>query len=112
MVKHLHLQLVAQQLLLVTLKLADTPGSVGGVVGGQVGDNGALNSNVATGFADDDGLGVAFSTAVGGSTFSFTYVGNDDVDTLGAINLQVLKCINSASITVPMGAYDCYCWCC
>ena len=50
------------------LQLNDTPGDVGGVVGGQVGDNGGLNSNVGSGFVDDDGLGVAFSTAVGGST--------------------------------------------
>ena len=83
----------------------DTPGDVGGVVGGQVGDNGGLNSDVATGFADDDGLGVAFSTALGSSTLSFTYVGNDDVDTLGAINATGANSLMSAGITVPMGGY-------
>jgi hypothetical protein len=87
------------------VEAADTPGSVGGVVGGQVGDNGGLNSDVATGFADDDGLGVAFSTAVGSSTLSFTYVANDDVDTLGAINAAGSNSLMSAGLTVPMGAY-------
>mgnify|MGYP003319482925 CR=1 FL=1 len=82
----------------------DTPGDVGGVVGGQVGDNGALNSNVGSGFVDDDGLGVAFSTAVGGSTLSFTYVVNDDTDTLGAINTAGANALMGAGITVPMGA--------
>ena len=83
----------------------DEPGSVGGVVGGQVGDNGGLNSNVGSGFVDDDGLGIAFSTAVGSSTFSFTYVANDDTDTLGAINAAGSNAMTAAGITVPMGAY-------
>ena len=86
------------------VEAADTPGSVGGVVGGQVGDNGGLNSDVATGFADDDGLGVAFSTAVGSSTLSFTYVANDDVDTLGGINADGANALMSAGLTMPMGA--------
>ena len=87
------------------VEAADTPGDVGGVVGGQVGDNGGLNSNVGSGFADDDGLGVAFSTAVGASTLSFTYVGNDDVDTLGAINADGANALMSAGISMPLGAY-------
>ena len=85
------------------VEAGDTPGSVGGVVGGQVGDNGGLNSNVGSGFADDDGLGLAFSTAVGGSTVSFTYVANDDTDTLGAINTTGSNAMMAAGITVPMG---------
>ena len=83
----------------------DTPGSVGGVVGGQVGDNGGLNSNVGSGFADDDGLGIAFSTAVGSSTLNLTYVSNDDTNTLGAINAAASNAMTAASMTVPMGAY-------
>jgi len=85
------------------VEAADTPGSVGGVVGGQVGDNGGLNSDVGSGFADDDGLGFAFSTAVGSSTLSFTYVGNDDVDTLGAINADGANALMSAGISMPLG---------
>jgi hypothetical protein len=83
----------------------DTPGDVGGVVGGQVGDNGGLNSDVGSGFVDDDGLGIAFSTAVGSSTIAFTYVGNDDTNTLGAFNTAGSNAMTAASITVPMGAY-------
>jgi len=83
----------------------DEPGSVGGVVGGHVGDNGGLNSNVGSGFVDDDGLGIAFSTAVGSSTLNLTYVANDDTNTLGAINAAASNAMTAASITVPMGAY-------
>ena len=81
----------------------DTPGDVGGVVGGQVGDNGDLNSNVGSGFVDDDGLGVSFSTAVGTSTLGFTYIANDDVDTLGGINVAGSNALMGASFTMPMG---------
>ena len=83
----------------------DEPGSVGGVVGGQVGDNGGLNSNVGSGFVDDDGLGIAFSTAVGSSTLNLTYVANDDTNTLGAINAASSNAMTAAGMTVPMGAY-------
>jgi len=83
----------------------DEPGSVGGVVGGQVGDNGGLNSNVGSGFVDDDGLGIAFSTAVGSSTLNLTYVANDDTDTLGAINAASSNAMTAASMSVPMGAF-------
>jgi hypothetical protein len=83
----------------------DTPGDVGGVVGGQVGDNGGLNSNVGSGFVDDDGLGIAFSTAVGASTLNITYVSNDDTDTLGAINAASSNAMTAAGMTIPMGAY-------
>jgi len=89
------------------VEAADTPGAVGGVVGAQVGDNGAFNSDVEDGFADDDGLGLSFSTALGSSTVAITYVGNDDFDTLGEINSSGAgdDALTSASITVPMGAY-------
>ena len=89
------------------VEAADTPGAVGGVVGGQVADNGAFNSDVEDGFADDDGLGLSFSTALGSSTIAITYVGNDDFDTLGEINSSGAgdDALTSASITVPMGAY-------
>ena len=80
----------------------DEPGSVGGVVGGQVGDNGGLNSDVATGFADDDGVGVAISTAVGSSTLNLTYVANDDKNTLGTIGGSSTV-MTAVGITMPMG---------
>lgn len=89
------------------VEAGDTPGAVGGVVGGQIGDNGGFNSDVEDGFKDDDGLGLSFSTALGGSTVSFVYVGNDNVNTLGELNSSAsgADAVTSASITVPMGAY-------
>jgi hypothetical protein len=89
------------------VEAGDTPGSVGGVVGGQIGDNGGFNSNVEDGFADDDGLGLSLSTAIGGSSLSIVYVANDDVDTLGTMNSSTsgADAITSASISVPMGMY-------
>jgi len=89
------------------VEAGDTPGAVGGVVGGQIGDNGGFNSDVEDGFLDDDGLGLSFSTALGGSTVSFVYVGNDNVNTLGELNSSAsgADAVTSASITVPMGAY-------
>ena len=85
----------------------DTPGDVGGVVGGQVGDNGGFNTDVATGFADDDGIGLSLSTALGGSSLSIVYVANDGADDLGTINSSTSgeDALTSASITVPMGMY-------
>jgi hypothetical protein len=89
------------------VEAADTPGAVGGVVGGQIGDNGAFNSDAESGFGDDDGIGLSLSTALGGSTLSIVYVANDDFNTLGTINSAGAgdDAITSASITVPMGAY-------
>ena len=89
------------------VEAGDTPGSVGGVVGGQIGDNGGFNSDVATGFADDDGLGLSLSTAIGGSSLSIVYVANDGADTLGTINSSTSgeDALTSASISVPMGMY-------
>ena len=89
------------------VEAGDTPGSVGGVVGGQVGDNGGSNTDVATGFADDDGMGLSLSTALGGSSLTIVYVANDGKDTLGTINSSTSgeDALTSASITVPMGMY-------
>ena len=89
------------------VEAADTTGAVGGAVGGQVGDNGGFNSDAESGFGDDDGLGLSLSTAIGGSTLSVVYVGNDNVNTLGELNSSSsgADAITSATITVPMGAY-------
>ena len=89
------------------VEAADTTGAVGGVVGGQIGDNGGANSDAESGFGDDDGLGISLSTAMGGSTLSVVYVGNDNVNTLGELNSSTsgADAITSATITVPMGMY-------
>jgi len=88
------------------VEAADTPGSVGGLVGDEVDDLGGLNTNVGSGFADDDGLGVSFTTALGSSTLNFTYVANDDKDDVGGINVAGSNALMSAGLTVPMGAYS------
>jgi hypothetical protein len=88
------------------VEAADTPGSVGGLVGDQVDDLGDLNSNVASGFADDDGLGFNFSTAIGSTTLNITHVGNTGADNYGAFDADGATSVTSASVTMPMGAYS------
>ena len=88
------------------VEAADTPGSVGGLVGDEVDDLGGLNTNVGSGFADDDGLGVSFTTALGSSTLKFVYVANDDVDDVGGMNVASTNALMSVGLTVPMGAYS------
>jgi len=88
------------------VEASDTPGDVGGLVGDEVDDLGGLNTNVGSGFADDDGLGVSFTTAVGSSTLNFTYIGNDDADDMGGLNVSGANALMSAGLTVPMGAYS------
>jgi hypothetical protein len=89
------------------VEAGDTPGSVGGVVGTAIGEQGAFNSDVEDGFADDDGLGLSLSTAVGTSSLKVVYVANDDVNAVGEMNSATsgADAVTSASITVPMGAY-------
>jgi hypothetical protein len=87
------------------VEVADTPGSVGGVVGGIVGDNNGLNSNVGTGMVDDDGTGLKFSSAVGASTLTLTYVSNDSDNNHGVINESGQDSAMSAGVSMPMGMY-------
>ena len=88
------------------VEASDTPGDVGGLVGDEVDDLGGLNTNVGSGFADDDGLGVSFTTALGASTLKFVYVANDDKDDVGGMNVAGSNALMSAGLTVPMGAYS------
>ena len=88
------------------VEASDTPGDVGGLVGDEVDDLGGLNTNVGSGFADDDGLGVSFTTALGSSTLKFVYVANDDADDVGGMNVSGANALMSAGLTVPMGAYS------
>jgi len=89
------------------VEAADTTGAVGGAVGTAIGEAGAFNSDAESGFGDDDGLGISLSTAMGSSTLSVVYVGNDNKNTLGELNSSTsgADAITSATITVPMGAY-------
>ena len=88
------------------VEASDTPGDIGGLVGDEVDDLGGLNTNVGSGFADDDGLGVSFTTALGSSTLNFVYVANDDKDDVGGMNVSGANALMSAGLTVPMGAYS------
>ena len=87
------------------VEAADTPGAVGGLVGDEVDDLGDLDTNVDTGFYDDDGLGFSFTTAVGSSTLKIVHVGNTGADNYGAFSADAATSVTSAGITVPMGAY-------
>jgi hypothetical protein len=89
------------------IELADTPGSIGGVVGGIVGDNNGSDTNVGSGFIDDDGAGVSLSTAVGTMTLNVGYITNDDGDNHAIINSNTsgANALTAASISVPMGMY-------
>jgi len=85
------------------IELGDTPGSVGGAVGGIVGDNSGLASNVASGFDDDDGTGISFSTAVGGATVTFGHIFDDATNNKGNIDATTAEAMSAASISMPMG---------
>jgi len=89
------------------IELADTPGSIGGVVGGIVGDNNGSNTDVRTGFTDDDGAGVSLSTALGSATLNVGYITNDNGDNHAIINSNTsgADALTAASISVPMGMY-------
>jgi hypothetical protein len=90
------------------VEISDTVGSVGGVVNGPLDDASDLDTSVATGFADDDGLGVELTTAVGSASMNISYVSNDQADNYGVVNSTTSgsESAVSASITMPMGDYS------
>ena len=83
------------------IELADTFGSVGGVVGGVVGDGGATNSDVATGFGDDDGTGISLSTGVGAATISVGHIFNTGANTYSSTSSSAS--LNAFSVSLPVG---------
>jgi hypothetical protein len=89
------------------VEISDTIGAVGGVVNGPLDDASDLDTSVATGFLDDDGLGVELTTAVGDASLNISYVSNDDADNYGKLNSSTsgANSAMSASISMPMGAY-------
>jgi hypothetical protein len=87
------------------VELNDTPGSIGGVVGNIVADVSGFDSDVKTGFGDDDGTGVTFSTSVGGMTVGFGYIVNDDGDSQGNIDASAAQTMSAFNLTMPMGDY-------
>jgi len=93
------------------IELADTYGSIGGVVGGVIGDGGGTNSDVKTGFAADDGTGVSLSTGVGGATISVGHIFNTGANTYSSTESSAAMTAFSASMpigpaTVGFGVAD------
>jgi len=87
------------------VELGDTPGSVGGTVGNLVGDVGQFDSDVRTGFKDDDGTGVTLSTAAGAATISVGYIMNDNTN--NSVNItDATDTMSSFSVSMPMGNFS------
>jgi hypothetical protein len=87
------------------VELGDTPGSVGGTVGNLVGDVGQFNSDVKTGFKDDDGTGVTLSTAAGAATISVGYIMDDGAN--NSVNItDATDTMSSFSVSMPMGNFS------
>lgn len=82
------------------IELGDTPGSVGGTVG-MVGDAGGLDSDVSTGFGDDDGTGVSLSTSVGTATIGVGYI--FDTAQNNASSTDSARGMSAFSASLPMG---------
>ena len=87
------------------IELGDTPGSVGGTVGNLVGDGNGFDSDVKSGFGDDDGTGVSFATTVGGASVSFGYIVNDTGDNKANIDATAAETMSAFTLSMPMGAY-------
>ena len=89
------------------VEISDTVGAIGGTVNGPLDDASDLDTSVASGFIDDDGLGLEITTAVGAASLNISYVSNDDDDNFGIVNSSAATANSamSASISMPMGAY-------
>ena len=90
------------------VEISDTVGAIGGTVNGPLDDASDLDTSVASGFIDDDGLGLELTTAVGSASLNISYVSNDDDNNFGIVNSSAASANSamSASITMPMGAYS------
>jgi len=90
------------------VEISDTVGAVGGVVNGPLDDASDLDTSVANGFHDDDGLGAELTAAVGSASMNISYVSNQQADNYGVLNSSASgdDSSMSASITMPMGDYS------
>jgi len=87
------------------VELGDTPGSVGGTVGNLVGDVGQFDSDVKTGFKDDDGTGVTLSTAAGAATITVGYIVDDNSNNSANIT-DATDTMSAFSVSMPMGNFS------
>lgn len=84
------------------IEIADTPGSVAGVISGSTDDVAGFDSDVAEGFDDDDGMGVSLSTSAAGASIKVSYIFDDDNDSL--VNTTDADAAASAfGVTMPLG---------
>jgi len=87
------------------ISVADTPGSVAGVISGSTDDNSGFDSDVAEAFDDDDGLGVSLATSAAGASIKVAYVFDDDNDS--AVNTtDANDAASSFGVTLPMGDFS------
>jgi hypothetical protein len=87
------------------IELGDTPGSIGGVVGNAAADVGGFDSDVHTGFADDDGYGLSLATSVGAASISIGYILEDAGDSRADIDAAAAETMSAFSLSLPMGSY-------
>ena len=87
------------------ISVADTPGSVAGVISGSTDDNAGFDSDVAEAFDDDDGLGVSLATSAAGASIKVAYVFDDDNDS--KVNTtDANDAASSFGVTMPMGNFS------
>jgi hypothetical protein len=84
------------------IEIADTPGSVAGVVSGATGDVAGFDEDVAEGFDDDDGMGISIATSAAGASINVSYVIDDDNDSL-VNTTDADAAASSFGVSVPLG---------
>jgi hypothetical protein len=93
------------------ISVADTPGSVAGVIGGALAENEAskgagFDTDVAEAFDDDDGMGVSLSTSAAGASISVAYVFDTAATSNSFANVDSTSAASSFGVTVPMGDFS------
>jgi hypothetical protein len=93
------------------ISVADTPGSVAGVIGGALAENEASKGNgfdtdVAEAFDDDDGMGVSLSTSAAGASISVAYVFDTAATSNSMSNVDSTNSASSFGVTVTMGDFS------
>lgn len=86
------------------ITIADTPGSVGGVVSANTGENTALITKVGGGFYDDDGAGVSLTTGVGGATFTVAQIFNTQTNSMTNITDSTAEA-TAFGVSVPVAGW-------
>src|SRR6056300_1951568 len=93
------------------ISVADTPGSVAGVIGDALAENEGskgtgFDTDVAEAFDDDDGMGVSLSTSAAGASISVAYVFDTAATSNSMSNVDSTNSASSFGVTVPMGDFS------